>query len=123
MVGVHCVLMDPSDVATFASHVRYFFGPGTEDWPARGGGTVYSTATKASAPIGLAQLAEICAAVQIPVVAIGGITAENAAACIEAGAAGVAVVSTLFATEDVVAVAEQLRAVVDEALFARDAQR
>lgn len=87
-----------------------------------GGCAVYATATKASDPIGLAQLAEICAAVHIPVVAIGGITSENAAPCIQAGAAGVAVVSTLFATEDVEAAAAQLRAVVDEALSARNAQ-
>ena len=59
-----------------------------------GAGPVWETPTKQDAdpPIGLEGLAEICAAVSIPVVAIGGIDASNARACVEAGAAGVAVV-------------------------------
>jgi thiamine-phosphate pyrophosphorylase len=59
-----------------------------------GAGPIWPTPTKpeADAPIGLGGLAEICDAVSIPVVAIGGIDAANAAECIEAGAAGVAVV-------------------------------
>jgi thiamine-phosphate pyrophosphorylase len=83
---------------------------------------VYATSTKKSAAIGLETLAEICAAVRIPVVAIGGITARNAGPCIQAGAAGVAVVSSVFATEDPVAAAAKLRAVVDDSLRARDPQ-
>ena len=42
--------------------------------------------------IGLDGLREICAAVALPVVAIGGIDASNAGDCIRAGAAGVAVI-------------------------------
>ena len=59
-----------------------------------GAGPVWETPSKpdAGAPIGLAGLTEICAAVSIPVVAIGGIDASNAGDCIRAGAAGVAVV-------------------------------
>lgn len=58
-----------------------------------GAGAVWATPTKPeSRPIGLHGLAAICAAVSIPVVAIGGIDASNAADCIRAGAAGVAVV-------------------------------
>ncbi len=59
-----------------------------------GAGPVWATPSKldAVAPIGLAGLAAVCAAVRIPVVAIGGIDATNAPLCIEAGAAGVAVV-------------------------------
>jgi thiamine-phosphate pyrophosphorylase len=59
-----------------------------------GAGPVWETPSKpdAGAPIGLGGLAEICAAVQVPVVAIGGIDASNAADCIRAGATGVAVV-------------------------------
>jgi thiamine monophosphate synthase len=37
-------------------------------------------------------LAQICSAVSIPVIAIGGITLENARACREAGAAGIAAI-------------------------------
>jgi len=59
-----------------------------------GAGPVWSTPSKEDADpaIGLEGLREICAAVSIPVVAIGGIDASNARACIEAGAAGVAVI-------------------------------
>ena len=59
-----------------------------------GAGPVWETPSKSDAgePIGLGGLAEICAAVSTPVVAIGGIDASNAGDCIRAGAAGVAVV-------------------------------
>ena len=59
-----------------------------------GVGPIWETPSKAdaTAPLGLAELARICGAVTIPVVAIGGIDAANAAACIRAGAAGVAVI-------------------------------
>lgn len=59
-----------------------------------GAGPVWATPSKhdAAPPIGLDGLAEICAAVSVPVVAIGGIDASNAGDCIRAGAAGVAVV-------------------------------
>jgi thiamine-phosphate pyrophosphorylase len=59
-----------------------------------GAGPVWETPSKedAGAPIGLDALREICRAVSIPVVAIGGVDASNAAECIRAGAAGVAVI-------------------------------
>ena len=59
-----------------------------------GAGPVWATPSKhdAAPPIGLDGLAEICGAVAVPVVAIGGIDATNAGDCIRAGAAGVAVV-------------------------------
>jgi thiamine-phosphate diphosphorylase len=59
-----------------------------------GAGPVWETPSKTDADpaIGLEGLRRICAAVGVPVVAIGGIDAANAAACIEAGAAGVAVI-------------------------------
>ena len=59
-----------------------------------GAGPVWATPSKPDAdePIGLAGLAAICARVRGPVVAIGGIDPTNAAACIEAGASGVAVI-------------------------------
>jgi len=74
-----------------------------------GVGPVWATPSKTDAdpPIGLARLAEICAAVTPPVVAIGGIDAGNAADCIRAGAAGVACVRA--ATDPA------LRRAVDEA--------
>jgi thiamine-phosphate pyrophosphorylase len=59
-----------------------------------GAGPVWATPSKADSgpPIGLDVLAAMCAAVSLPVVAIGGVDAGNAGACIMAGAAGVAVV-------------------------------
>ena len=59
-----------------------------------GAGPVWATPSKLDAdpPIGLEGLREICAAVSIPVVAIGGVDASNAADCIRAGATGVAVI-------------------------------
>jgi len=76
-----------------------------------GAGPIWESPTKPDAdpPIGLAGLAEICDAVDLPVVAIGGIDATNARACIDAGAAGVAVVR---ASVD----AERIRREVDAAL-------
>ena len=78
-----------------------------------GVGPVWETPSKADADpaLGLDGLARICAAVSAPVIAIGGVDATNAAACIGAGAAGVAVVRA--ATDPA------LRRAVDEALAAR----
>jgi len=84
-----------------------------ERWGATyiGAGPVWPTPSKLDADpaIGLDGLAEICRAVSIPVVAIGGIDASNAGDCIRAGAAGVAVIR---ATGE----ARELRAAVDAAL-------
>jgi thiamine-phosphate pyrophosphorylase len=59
-----------------------------------GAGPIWATPSKEDAdpPIGLEGLRAIAAAVSIPVVAIGGVDASNAHACIEAGATGVAVI-------------------------------
>jgi len=80
-----------------------------------GVGDVYGTPTKPNAgpPIGVEGLAEIARAVSIPVVGIGGITPENAAAVIDAGAVGVAVISAVVGAADPEAAARRLRAVVE----------
>ena len=59
-----------------------------------GVGPIWETPSKQDAEpaIGLDGLREICAAVGIPVVAIGGVDASNAGDCMRAGAAGVAVI-------------------------------
>jgi len=79
-----------------------------------GCGPVWATPTKpdAGAAIGLDGLGEVCLRVRIPVVAIGGIDEHNAAECIEAGAAGVAVVRAVSA-------AAAIRRAVDSALGRR----
>lgn len=83
-----------------------------------GVGPVYPTETKpdAGAPIGLEGLRRIASSVTIPVVAIGGITADNAGDVIEAGAAGVAVISAVAGAEDRVRAAQAIRRAVDVAL-------
>ena len=62
-----------------------------------GAGPVWATPSKPDAgkPIGLDGLADVCLATQLPVVAIGGVDASNAADCIRAGASGVAVIRAL----------------------------
>jgi thiamine-phosphate pyrophosphorylase len=76
-----------------------------------GAGPVWETPSKPDAdpPIGLDGLRELCAAVSTPVIAIGGIDVTNAADCIRAGAAGVAVIR---AARDAAA----LRSAIDAAL-------
>jgi len=82
-----------------------------------GTGDVYGTPSKADAgtPIGLEGLAEVVDATTLPVVAIGGVTAGNAAAAIRAGAAGVAVISAVVGAPDPARAARRLRDVVREA--------
>jgi thiamine-phosphate pyrophosphorylase len=67
-----------------------------------GVGPIYPTATKADAgaAVGPARIAAVRAAVRIPVVGIGGITAANTRAVIAAGADGVAVVSAMMNADD-----------------------
>jgi thiamine-phosphate pyrophosphorylase len=78
-----------------------------------GAGPVWDSPSKTDAhpAIGLDGLRRICCAVDLPVVAIGGVDAGNAGACIEAGAAGVAVIRA--------AADPALRRAVDEALGGR----
>jgi thiamine-phosphate pyrophosphorylase len=82
-----------------------------------GASPVFSTPTKPDAPepMGLEGLQIVAAAVPIPVVAIGGMKAENAAAMILHGAAGVAVVSAIVSAEDVEYAARRIRAALAEA--------
>lgn len=82
-----------------------------------GVGSVFATSTKPDAgePLGVAALAEVIRAVRVPVVGIGGITAENAAEVIRAGAAGVAVVAAVVGQDDIVAAARRLRERIDAA--------
>lgn len=78
-------------------------------------GAVYATGTKTDTrQITHETLREICAAAEIPAVAIGGITEENAQALAGTGIAGIAVVSAIFAQNDIGRAAENLRAIADK---------
>jgi thiamine-phosphate diphosphorylase len=83
-----------------------------------GVGPVFPTATKSDAgdPIGLDALAEIAAAVRLPVVGIGGVNEENTPLVIEAGALGIAVVSAILGSTDPERAARSLRGKAEEAL-------
>jgi thiamine-phosphate pyrophosphorylase len=74
-------------------------------------GPVFPTPSKAAfgAPQGLERLKELCRNASIPVLAIGGITIQNAQECYAAGASGVAAIRLFQDATDTLSVVEQLR--------------
>ena len=72
---------------------------------------VFATATKkdTAAPLGLEGIRRIRASVELPLVAIGGLSATNAGEVMAAGADGIAVVSALMAAADPREAARALR--------------
>lgn len=80
-----------------------------------GAGAVFTTSTKLdAAEVDMDTLKAICAAVSIPVVAIGGIGPENILQLESSGIAGVAVVSAVFAQPDIGAATRKLRDLVEK---------
>lgn len=78
------------------------------------GVAVYGTATKPeAAEVGSEGLAAVCAAVDIPVVAIGGMNERTIPGLAGTGFDGAAVVSAIFAAEDIPAASRRLRQCVD----------
>ncbi|AMH94364.1 thiamine monophosphate synthase ThiE2 [methanogenic archaeon ISO4-H5] len=79
-----------------------------------GVGSIFNTSTKPDADqgIGLDTLMDICQAVDVPVVAIGGINKGNIRDVIRAGADGAAVVSAIMAKPDIKAAAHELKVMV-----------
>ncbi|HLL68217.1 MAG TPA: thiamine phosphate synthase [Micromonosporaceae bacterium] len=77
-----------------------------------GVGPAYATATKDGlpAPLGPAGVGAVAAAVAVPVIAIGGITADRVPELLAAGAYGVAVVSAVSAAADPEAATRRLLA-------------
>lgn len=77
------------------------------------GVTVWATGTKGDArPQGLAGLRAIASAIDVPVVAIGGLDAASVPEILAAGATGVAVVSAVAGARDPAAATRRLRAAV-----------
>jgi thiamine-phosphate pyrophosphorylase len=82
-------------------------------------GSVFASASHPNGePIGVETVRAAAAAVSIPVIGIGGITAANTADVIRAGARGIAVISAIFDADDPRAAAAELRAAIDAAATA-----
>jgi len=82
LIGVSCHSIEQARAAETAGANYIFFGP------------VFDTPAKRvfGAPQGIAKLGEACRAVRIPVIAIGGVNAENGEECIRTGAGGIAAI-------------------------------
>lgn len=82
-----------------------------------GVGAVFPTGSKADATeVSRETLKAICDAVEIPVIAIGGISCENVSELRGTGICGVAVISAIFAQKDICAAAAELKKRVKEML-------
>ena len=82
-----------------------------------GVGAVFQTGSKDDAvEVPLETLKEICKAVKIPVVAIGGITKDNVAGLKDSGICGISVISAIFAQKDITAATEELKRRVENLL-------
>lgn len=83
-----------------------------------GVGPAYVTTTKAGLPdpLGADRIGAVAAAVAVPVIAIGGVTAGRVADLVAAGASGVAVVSAVSAAADPAAATRELLTALDRAL-------
>jgi thiamine-phosphate pyrophosphorylase len=99
LVGISTHSLEAAQSAASGGADHIFFGP------------VFATPSKSAygAPQGLERLAEVCASVSIPVLAIGGITLQNAHACFSAGASGIAAVRLFQDSGDPATIVRALR--------------
>ena len=99
LIGVSCHSLEAAKSAASAGAAYLFFGP------------VFATPSKATfgAPQGLERLAEVCRAVSIPVLAIGGIALANASDCLAAGASGIAAIRLFQDARDTSSLVQSLR--------------
>jgi thiamine-phosphate pyrophosphorylase len=84
LIGASCHSLEQAQSAERDGADYLIFGP------------VYETPSKASfgPPQGIARLRDVCVAIKIPVLAIGGVSPSNASECICAGATGIAAIRT-----------------------------
>jgi thiamine-phosphate pyrophosphorylase len=99
LIGVSCHSLESAKSAASDGADYLFFGP------------VFATPSKTAfgAPQGLERLAQVCNAVSLPVLAIGGITLENAGECLTAGAAGISAIRLFQDSADPAATIRALR--------------
>src|SRR5216684_1788056 len=99
LIGASCHSLDAVRSVASGGADYLFFGP------------IFATPSKAGfgAPQGLERLAEVCRAVSIPVLAIGGITLANASACLAAGASGIAAIRLFQDARDMSSLVQSLR--------------
>ena len=99
LVGVSCHSVQAAVSAAGDGADYIFFGP------------VFATPSKASfgSPQGLQRLAEVCRAVSIPVLAIGGIALDNAGDCFAVGAAGIAAIRLFQDSKNLASLVTDLR--------------
>lgn len=84
-----------------------------------GVGAVFATGSKDDAvEVGPQTLRDICQAVSIPVIAIGGISKENISQLTGSGICGIAVISAIFAQKDVKAASKELHDLTAEMVTA-----
>jgi thiamine-phosphate pyrophosphorylase len=99
LVGVSCHSLEAAKAAERDGADYIFFGP------------IFATPSKErfGPPQGAERLEEVCRSVSIPVLAIGGITPDNAASCIAAGAAGIAAIRLFQDAVDPTGAVQRLR--------------
>jgi thiamine-phosphate pyrophosphorylase len=99
LIGVSCHSLESAKSAASDGADYLFFGP------------VFATPAKTAfgTPQGLERLAQVCHAVSLPVLAIGGITLENAGECLTAGAAGISAIRLFQDSADPAATIRALR--------------
>jgi thiamine-phosphate pyrophosphorylase len=99
LAGISCHSLSSAQAAAAAGADYIFFGP------------IFPTpAKRIHGPAqGLERLAEVCRAVSIPVLAIGGVNAENAVRCLDSGASGIAAIRLFQQPDELQAVASLVR--------------
>lgn len=84
-----------------------------------GVGAIFHTGSKADADdVSIETLKAICKAVNIPVVAIGGISKHNVVELRGSGICGIAVISAIFAAEDIKSATAELKILTEQVVTA-----
>jgi thiamine-phosphate pyrophosphorylase len=101
LIGASCHSLESALAAERDGADYIFFGP------------IFATPSKAAlgAPQGLGRLMEVCSKVRIPVLAIGGVTTENARDCVSSGAAGIAAIRMFQQAQDLPALVSHFRSI------------